>query len=153
MKSLIKELIIILLLTIIIGLILCIIFYNYLPFNKIVPSKVEAYVTPGTVKEEINEDIVEYPKQNIVFEITDSDLTLYKQSQSYDPGKSNPFEVYKEPEKTNTESGNNGNNTVGRTDDKTNTGKNDVQASDNKVENTVDKSSSFYTKDTSSGKD
>ena len=91
MKSIIKEIIIILLLCIAICLILGVIFYNYIPTNKVVPSKVEAYSTSDSIKEEINEEIVEYPKQNIVFEITDSDLTLYRKSDSYDAGKANPF--------------------------------------------------------------
>lgn len=91
MKSIIREILIIILLCVAIGLVLCIVFYNYIPSNITVPSQVEAYTTPNSIKNEINEEVAEYPKQNIVFEITDSDLTLYKQSQSYDPGKSNPF--------------------------------------------------------------
>lgn len=91
MKSIIREILIIILLCVAIALILCIVFYNYIPSNITVPSKIEAYTTSNTIKNEINEEVAEYPKQNIVFEITDSDLTLYKQSQSYDPGKANPF--------------------------------------------------------------
>lgn len=91
MKSILKEIAIIVLLCVAIGLILCVILYNYLPNNVTLPSNVEAYEEPNEIKNEINEEIVEYPKQNIVFEITDSDLTLYKQSQSYNPGKSDPF--------------------------------------------------------------
>lgn len=91
MKSILQEIVIVLLLCVVIVLLLCVIFYNYIPINKTVPSNVEAYVTSDTIKNEIEEEIVEYPKENIVFEITDSDLTLYKQSNSYVQGKSNPF--------------------------------------------------------------
>lgn len=91
MKSIIKEVVIIILLCIAICLIFGIIFYNYIPSNIVVPGNVEAYSTSETIKEEINEDIVEYPKESVVFEITDSDLTLYKKSKSYDEGKANPF--------------------------------------------------------------
>ena len=91
MKPIIKEIFVIILLCLAICLIFCVIFYNYLPNNIVVPSNVEAYTTSSSIKNEINEEVAEYPKQNIVFEITDSDLTLYKQSQSYDPGKANPF--------------------------------------------------------------
>lgn len=94
MKAILKEILIMLLLCVAIILILGVIFYNYMPFKKVIPSKVEAYVTPNNIKNEINEEIVEYPKENVTFEITDSDLTLYKQSQSYSPGKSNPFADY-----------------------------------------------------------
>lgn len=91
MKSIIKEIVIIILLCLAICLILGVIFYNYIPSNIVVPGNVEAYSTSNTIKEEIAEEIVEYPKENFVFEITDSDLTLYRKSQSYDEGKANPF--------------------------------------------------------------
>ena len=52
MKSIIKEIIIILLLCIAICLILGVIFYNYIPVNIVVPSNVEAYTTSDTIKED-----------------------------------------------------------------------------------------------------
>ena len=53
-KSIIKEAFIMLLLCIAILLILGILFYDYIPTNKVIPEK-EAYSTPNNVKEEINE--------------------------------------------------------------------------------------------------
>lgn len=91
MKSIIKEIFIILLLCIAICLIFGVIFYDYIPTNKVIPSTVEAYKTSNTIKDEISQEIVDYPKQNITLEITDSDLTLKKQDKSYDSGKANPF--------------------------------------------------------------
>lgn len=91
MKSIIKEIFIILLLCIAICLVLGLIFYDYIPTNKVVPSTVEAYKTSNTIKDEISQEILDYPKQNITLEITDSDLTLYRQENSYDSGKANPF--------------------------------------------------------------
>ncbi len=91
MKSILKEIFIILLLCCAICLILGVVFYDYIPTNKVVPSTVEAYVTSNTVKEEIEQEIVDYPKLNVSFEITDSDLTLYKKADNYDQGKANPF--------------------------------------------------------------
>lgn len=91
MKSIIKEILIILLLCCAICLILGVIFYEYIPTNKVVPSTVEQYKTSNTVKEEIDQEVVDYQKQNITFEVTDSDLSLYKKSDTYDPGKANPF--------------------------------------------------------------
>ena len=55
-KSVIKEIFIMILLGIAIILILGILFYDYIPSNKLVPVK-EAYETPNDVKEEINEQI------------------------------------------------------------------------------------------------
>ena len=101
MKAIIKEIFIILLLCIAICLIFGIVFYEYIPNNKVVPSKVEAYITSNTIKEEINQEIVNYPKQNYTYEITNSDLTLYKKLESYDQGKANPFSAYSEQSNTN----------------------------------------------------
>lgn len=89
-KSVIKEIIIMLLLCIAILLILGILFYDYIPSNKVIPIK-EAYSTPEEVKTEIEEEITELNKVEVSYEITDSNLDLYKESSSYRPGKSNPF--------------------------------------------------------------
>ena len=83
MKSIIKEIFIILLLCIAVCLIFGVIFYDYIPTNKVVPSTVEAYKTSNTIKDEISQEIVDYPKQNITREITDSDLKIKKQDKSY----------------------------------------------------------------------
>ena len=91
MKSILKEIIIILLLCLTICLVLGVIFYDYIPTNKVVPSTVEAYKTSNTKKDEISQEIVDYPKQNITLEITDSDLNMYKKDNSYSSGKANPF--------------------------------------------------------------
>lgn len=91
LKSVIKEIFIILLLSIAILLILGILFYEYIPINKTIPEK-EAYVTPENVKKELDEEIAnENQTENIIYEITDSDLDLYKQSGSHTEGKANPF--------------------------------------------------------------
>lgn len=112
-KSIIKEIFIMVLLCIAIILILGILFYDYIPSNKVVPAK-EAYQTPNNVKEEINEQITEIEKTEISYEVTEKDLKLYKQSSSYKPGKPDPFaELTNEETNTN---GNNNTNTVENTD-------------------------------------
>ena len=99
MKSVLKEIIIILLLCCAICLILGVVFYDYIPTNKVIPSTVEPYTTSNTIKEEINQEITEFQKQTIVMEITDSDLKIHKQESSSGT--------------TNTENG--GGNTTGNT--------------------------------------
>ena len=69
MKSVLKEIIIILLLCCAICLILGVVFYDYIPTNKVIPSTVEPYTTSNTIKEEINQEITEFQKQTIVMEI------------------------------------------------------------------------------------
>ena len=52
MKSIVKEIFIILLLCIAVCLVFGVIFYDYIPNNKVVPSTVEAYKTSNTIKDE-----------------------------------------------------------------------------------------------------
>ena len=112
MKSVLKEILIILLLCCAICLILGVVFYDYIPTNKVIPSTVEPYTTSNTIKEEINQEITEFQKQTIVMEITDSDLKIHKQERSYDSGKINPF-AKSSSGTTNTEKGDK--NTTGDT--------------------------------------
>ena len=112
-KSVIKEILIMLLLCIAIVLIFGLLFYDYIPTNKMIPAK-EAYITPNEVKEEINETITELEKTEISYEITDADLNIYKQSSSYKPGKKDPFSLSVEnTSSTNGNKNNNGNTSNG----------------------------------------
>ena len=129
LKSVIKEIFIILLLSIAILLILGILFYDYIPINRVIPER-EAYVTPDEVKNEVEEIITETEKVEVTYEVTDSDLNIYKQSGRYTEGKANPFELVEE---TNTVDGNQtGNNNGNGTTEPTN---------DVNEENDVDKNS------------
>ena len=96
MKAIVKETIIIILLVIVIFLLLAILFYEYMPISIAIPENVASYVTPNEIKDEEEQEIVQYSKQTVSFEITDSDLTVYKQSKSYDQSKANPFLPYYE---------------------------------------------------------
>ena len=92
-KTLAKQFIIMLLICVAIGLVLAIIFYQYIPSNKIVPSKVEEYQTSESIKAEIQDKTENFDlgSSERNYEITDSDLNLYKRTGSYDPGKIDPF--------------------------------------------------------------
>ncbi|MFR2533671.1 MAG: hypothetical protein ACLTEH_02835 [Clostridia bacterium] len=89
-KSIIKEIIITILLCIAILLVLSVLFYDYNPLTKTVPSKI-AYTTPENIKEEVEEEITELEKTNIVYTIDGSDLNIYKKSNKYVAGKADPF--------------------------------------------------------------
>lgn len=118
MKSVIKEILIIVLLCCAVCLILGVVFYDYIPTNKVIPSQVQAYQTSNTIKDEISQGVSNYEAGNYIFEITDSDLSLYRQSDSYDPGKANPFASSALSENTTTNNTTNTNTTT----DGTNTG-------------------------------
>ncbi len=92
-KTVFKEIIITLLLCIAILLILGIIFYDYNPLNKVVPSKI-AYTEPDDIKNELEENEVNDVWDsgiNVVYSIEGKDLNVYKKSNSYVSGKQNPF--------------------------------------------------------------
>ena len=110
LKSVIKEIFIILLLSIAILLVLGILFYDYIPINRVVPER-EAYTTPNEVKNEISEDIAESEKIEVTYEVTDADLNIYKQTGSYTEGKSNPFSLESTTDENNTNDGNSDQNT------------------------------------------
>lgn len=99
-KGVLKQVLITLLVLIALILVLAIIFYQFLPTNKIVPVKVTEYKTPESVSQEINDNTSEqeFSSVNELLEITDSDLSKYKSTKSYNPGKSDPFsEVEEDP--------------------------------------------------------
>ena len=115
-KSVLKEIFIILLLSIAILLILGILFYDYIPINSYIPER-EAYTTPNNVLEEINEAITETEKIEVTYEVTDSDLNIYKQSGSYTEGKANPFALESEQPENNVGNNQNTNDNNGQTND------------------------------------
>lgn len=91
-KEVMKQIIISILTCIAIVLIAALIFYQYIPSNKVIPAKVQAYSTPESIKTEIEDKVEEELKaQNELYEITDADLDSYKRTKSYNPGKSDPF--------------------------------------------------------------
>lgn len=91
-KKIFKEAFIIILLCIAILLVLSILFYEYNPIAKVVPSKI-AYSTPEDISEKIdvNDINTTIDNQKRVYTIDGSDLTKYQKSKAYDPSKENPF--------------------------------------------------------------
>lgn len=93
-KSIIKELIIVLLLCLAIILILSILLYEYVPMSKTVPNSVE-YATPEDVKQELlTTGDVDESQIVMTYEINTDDLNNYKRINNYNPGKANPFSSY-----------------------------------------------------------
>ena len=109
-KSIIKEIFIILLVCVAIVLVMAVIFYNYIPTNKVVPTKVTAYQTPENIESEITADTIgNYTTQEENFTVEQTDINRYKQTKSYNPGKPDPFAEYTEEVVTgNTTDGENG---------------------------------------------
>lgn len=109
-KSIIKEISIILLLIIAIVLILGIMFYDYRPSTMKIPSSIGKYSLPEEMQAELNETIQESETQNIVkiYRVDSEDLEDYEDSGDYVQGKINPFS--KIPSTTDKDDDNDSNN-------------------------------------------
>ena len=83
-KSIILSLIIILLFVII----MIVLISEFFPMNKVIPLKVQEYKTEQSISNEIG---TSKTIENKVYEVNNSDLTLYQQSKGYDKEKSDPF--------------------------------------------------------------
>ncbi len=94
-KSVIKEIFIMILLIVAIAMILGIVLYEYAPIDKKVPSKVSEYALPEEMVEELEETIKEAEKQNIIqtYKVEAADLDGAERWGDYDPGKVNPFDA------------------------------------------------------------
>ena len=115
-KSIIKEIIIILLICLAIILVLGILLYEYVPISKTIPNEV-AYTTPSDVKEELlSSSDVDDDQIIVTYEVNQDDLNNYKKVQNYKPGKANPFasgETTDSSNATNTTNGNSSNSSTG----------------------------------------
>lgn len=115
-KSIIREVIIMLLLLIAIILALGVLFYDYIPANKQVPS-IASYTTSEEIQAELEEEITEEETVLVTYEITASDLKTYEKTSDYTKGKVNPFSTYE----TETSDENNVTNTSETNSTNTNT--------------------------------
>ena len=107
-KSIIKEIIIVLLLCLAIMLVLGILLYEYVPITKTLPNEV-SYTTPENVKQELlSSSDVDDTQVIMTYEVNQDDLNNYRRVQDYVPGKANPFSSY---ETTATEPTGNGSST------------------------------------------
>ena len=92
-KTIVKEIIIILLLCLAIILVLGVLLYEYIPNDKIIPEAV-AYITPESVKEELNNaETVDESQIIRTYTLDSTDLNNYKRVDSYVPGKRDPFSM------------------------------------------------------------
>ncbi|MGN1301598.1 MAG: hypothetical protein ACI4U9_03640 [Clostridia bacterium] len=110
-KSVFKEIIIVLLLIVIIILLLGILFYDYIPTSKVVPSKVQEYALEETVKQELDKELNNLNSEEIVktYKLDATDIAHYEKTNEYDKGKVNPFAEYSAGA-NNTDTDNNSNN-------------------------------------------
>lgn len=112
-KSILKEIIIVLLLCLAIILVLGILLYEYVPMSKTVPNQV-AYTTPEDVKQELIESgALDESEVVMTYEVNSDDLNNYKRVKDYKPGKANPFSSYETSAETKEGNATNGTSTTG----------------------------------------
>lgn len=112
-KSILKEIIIVLLLCLAIILVLGILLYDYVPISKTVPNQV-AYTTPEDVKQElIQSGSLDESEVIMTYEVNNDDLNNYRRVKNYKPGKANPFSSYETPVAENTTNSTNGTSPTG----------------------------------------
>lgn len=100
-KTVIKEIIIMLLICLAIILLLGILFYEYVPMTKTIPNPV-SYTTPDQVKKELADTTsIDESQVIMTYEVDATDLNNYKDIQNYKPGKANPFSSYETVTGTN----------------------------------------------------
>lgn len=95
-KSVIKEIIIILLLLLAVILALGVLFYEYIPTNKTVPS-ISTYKTSESVQRELEEKVTNEEMIVKDYYITGEDLMGLEKNKTYEKGKANPFSTYEDP--------------------------------------------------------
>ncbi len=142
-KNIIKEIIIILLLTLAIILVLGVLLYGYVPANKMIPEKV-SYTTPEQVKTELEADVNESDDELYVdYHIDSTQLNNYKKIQEYVPGKKNPFaSLENENSSSNTTTG----TTTGTTQNNASNSKN-ITSSDGTQTNSTTEENTGYLPD------
>lgn len=97
-QTVIKELIIMLLLSLVIILLLGILLYEYVPMTKTMPNPV-SYTTPENVRQELaNTEDIDESQIIMTYEVDATDLNNYTSIQDYKPGKANPFSSYETTE-------------------------------------------------------
>ena len=128
-KSIIKEIIIILLLCLAIIVVLGLLLYDYVPMAKVVPEPV-SYTTPEDVLVQAGE--VDDNQVIMTYEVNSSDLNNYEKIKNYNPGKANPFSSYQSQTNEN-ENATDGNttSTTGSTKDTTNANTNSNTTTNN----------------------
>jgi len=106
MKTIIRELIISLLVCIFVLIILSIMFYRFIPSNKVIPEKV-TYQASSDVKQEVNSEVDD--KSDLIvktYEITADDIEGFERTDEYRPGKANPFAPVSTEDDTTTDDDN-----------------------------------------------
>lgn len=139
LKSIFKEIAIILLLILTIIILLAVLFYDYIPNNTTVPAKVEAYELSQDVKTELENELNNKNPEEIIktYQIDTVELEHYEKTKEYNKGKVNPFAHYSSGTGNNNSNASTGNGQTNNSDNNSNASNtNSSTGSDSNNENT-----------------
>ena len=86
-KNTLKSIFLSLIIIILFIIILIVIKEQFFPMNKIIPTKVKEYIPKQTIMKNEN------TSEENIYEVSNSDLTIYKQSKNYNKERPDPFEI------------------------------------------------------------
>jgi predicted PurR-regulated permease PerM len=122
-KVIIRETIVALLVCLAVLLILSIVFYNYIPANKVIPEAIE-YTPSNDIQTQLSSAVEDNSNEILMtYEITAQDLENYEKTNDYNPGKANPFSAVTEEttsKETSSGSSSSSGNTISSSSDSNN---------------------------------
>ncbi len=116
-KSVFKEIIIILLLVFAILALLGVLFYDYIPNKETLPEKAEEYKLADDVKDELEKELNNVNSDEIIktYQLDATELEHYEKIKEYNKGKVNPFAQYSSGTANTNNSGQQGSGNAGST--------------------------------------
>lgn len=92
-KSVMKEICIMIILAIAILAVMGVLFYEYIPASKTLPT-LEAYKTPENVMKEIDEGVLDESTIVQTYRMDETEIKISKKQGDYKAGKQDPFSDY-----------------------------------------------------------
>jgi hypothetical protein len=148
-KNVLREIIILLLLTLAIILLLGVLLYEYVPMNKVIPETVTYTATDETRKAIEEQSAQDDGTVVLSYEVTSTDLKNYKKVNDYKAGRKNPFSTVNtgSTSSTGTNNGNTENNsstTKSNNENNSTTNNQTNGANSNNVNKNTSNSTNYY---------
>ena len=134
-KNVLREIIILLLLTLAIILLLGVLLYEYVPMNKVIPETVTYTATDETRKAIEEQSAQDDGTVVLSYEVTSTDLKNYKKVNDYKAGRKNPFSAVNTGSISSTGT-NNGNTGTAENNSRTNSNNENNSTTNNQTNGT-----------------
>ena len=148
-KNVLREIIILLLLTLAIILLLGVLLYEYVPMNKVIPETVTYTATDETRKAIEEQSAHDDGTVVLSYEVTSTDLKNYKKVNDYKAGRKNPFSTVNTGSTSSTGTNNGNTGTAGNNSSTTNSNNENNSTTNNQTNgansNNVNKNTSNST--------